>query len=57
MQMSCGASLAENNTYFTSTGISKGSNCRMTVCKCNAWVCQLRLDFETFVLNIVSIKH
>merc|ERR1711962_78679 len=44
--------LAENNTYFTSTDITKGSNCRMTVCKCSTDVCQLRLDFETFVLNV-----
>merc|ERR1711962_765298 len=52
-EVSCGnPTLAENNTYFTSTDITKGSNCRMTVCKCSTDVCQLRLDFETFVLNV-----
>merc|ERR1712180_25982 len=52
-EVSCGdTTLAENNTYFTSTDISKGSNCKMTVCKCSTDVCQLRLDFETFVLNV-----
>merc|ERR1711962_439940 len=56
-EVSCGnPTLAENNTYFTSTDITKGSNCRMTVCKCSTDVCQLRLDFETFVLNVPITK-
>ena len=47
--------MAENNTYFTSSGITKGSNCKFKICKSQSNVCQLRLDFETFVLNLVSI--
>jgi len=51
-EKSCGAgSIAENCTYFTSTDITKGSGCALTICKCSSNVCQLRLDFETFVLN------
>ena len=54
-QATCGSeALAENNTYFTSSGIVKGSPCQLKVCKCQTNVCQLRLDFETFSLNLVS---
>merc|ERR1719483_1177105 len=46
-----GGRIAENCTYFTSSALSTGSSCSLTVCKCSSNVCQLRLDFETFVLN------
>merc|ERR1711990_698465 len=43
-EASCGSgSLAENNTYFTSSAISLGSSCRLEICKCSTDVCQLRL--------------
>jgi len=51
-EKSCQAgTIAENCTYFTSSALTKGSSCSLTVCKCSSDVCQLRLDFETFVLN------
>jgi len=51
-EKSCGAgSYSENSTYFTSTDISVGSACVLTICKSRSDVCQLRLDFETFGLN------
>merc|ERR1719312_207971 len=51
-EKSCQAgTIAENCTYFTSSSLTKGSSCSLTVCKCSSDVCQLRLDFETFVLN------
>jgi len=51
-EKSCqGGSIAENCTYFTSSSLTTGSSCSLTVCKCSSDVCQLRLDFETFVLN------
>lgn len=46
-----GGAIAENCTYFSSSSISTGSSCSLTICKCSSDVCQLRLDFETFVLN------
>merc|ERR1712106_119503 len=50
-EKSCGAgSIAENCTYFTSSSMSVGSSCSLTICKCSSDVCQLRLDFETFAL-------
>jgi len=51
-EKNCGdGSIAENCTYFTSASLTTGSSCSLTVCKCSSDVCQLRLDFETFVLN------
>jgi len=51
-EKTCGAGrISENCTYFTSSALSKGGSCGLTVCKSDSDVCQLRLDFETFVLN------
>merc|ERR1712106_230265 len=51
-EKSCGAgSISENSTYFTSADRTLGGSCSLTVCKSQSDVCQLRLDFETFVLN------
>jgi len=51
-EKSCGGgSIAENCTYFTSSSLTTGSSCSLTVCKCSSDVCQLRLDYETFVLS------
>jgi len=46
-----GGSVSQNLTYFTSSSRSLGSACKLKICKCATDVCQLRLDFETFVLN------
>ena len=56
-EKSCGAgSISENCTYFSSSDFSAGSACSLTICKTASDVCNLRLDFETFVLsNPVSI--
>jgi len=51
-EKSCdGASVSQNTTYFTSSSRALGESCKLTICKTSADVCQLRLDFETFVLN------
>jgi len=51
-EKSCGGgSIAENCTYFTSSSLTKGSSCSLTICKCSSDICQLRLDYETFVLS------
>lgn len=47
----CGTTVAENNTYFSSSGRTLGNACRYRVCKCSSDICQLRLDFETFILS------
>ena len=57
-QASCGSgSISENHTYFTSSSITKGANCNFKICKSNSNVCSLRLDFETFDLNIVRLRQ
>lgn len=48
--LNCGGTSSENNTYFESTGSDSGS-CTAKICPCNDNICQLRLDFETFVLT------
>lgn len=45
----CGSSTSENITYWTSpTTVSSGS-CDLSVCPVGDEICQLRLDFTTFV--------
>lgn len=46
----CGGSKAENITYFSSSGKPTGM-CNAKVCKCQDNICQLRLDFTTFVIT------
>ena len=45
----CSSTSSENCTYFESNGFSTGG-CSATICPANNNVCQLRLDFETFVI-------
>lgn len=47
--MGCGGTKYENLTYFDSENYNDGT-CNAKICKCNKNVCQLRLDFETFVI-------
>ena len=46
----CGQISSENCTYFQSSGTEVGQ-CRLKICPCNDNICQLRLDFQTFVIN------
>jgi len=45
----CGERSGENGTYFQSTGVESGA-CAASICPA-ANVCQLRLDFITFVIS------
>jgi hypothetical protein len=40
----------QNCTYFESSGVTAGS-CRARICPCSNNICQLRLDFNTFVIT------
>ena len=57
----CGSKWNENNTYFESSG-DETMSCVLEVCKCQSNVCQLRLDFDSFVIagpstsSVSSIK-
>lgn len=46
----CGGSTTLNSTYFTSTS-SDSSPCKFTVCKFSTDICQIKLNFETFVTD------
>ncbi|XP_059081957.1 uncharacterized protein LOC131879615 [Tigriopus californicus] len=46
---SCGQTSNENCTYFDSGNVPAGA-CRVRICRCDDNVCQLRLDFNSFVI-------
>jgi len=46
----CGATINENCTYFEATGLGSGE-CRTMLCPCSNNICQMRLDFNTFVIT------
>jgi len=46
----CGRTASENCTYFESSGSEVGG-CALEVCRCSENVCQLRLDFNQFVIT------
>ena len=46
----CGKTATENNTYFSST-VGYSSPCVFTICRIKEGICQIRLDFDTFVLT------
>merc|ERR1712226_891429 len=46
----CGASVAENCTYFESAGGESGA-CSLEICPCGSGICQMRLDFSNFVIT------
>ena len=51
--LDCGSKMSENITHFTksvSEGSSMTGKCEAKVCRVTDRVCQLRLDFSTFVL-------
>jgi len=47
--LSCGSTIAENNTYWESGGSETGS-CGVTICPCSDNICRLRLDFDSFTI-------
>jgi len=49
-KVKCGETIAENITYFESTGDEDGA-CSIKVCPVSDNICQLRLDFSTFSIT------
>ena len=56
VEIGCGGSSSENRTTFTSKN-SKPGACNANICKKDADVVQLRLDFTTFVLLDPSVPE
>ena len=48
--MGCGSSSTENCTYFELTTAPTGG-CSAQICRASTNICQIRLDFETFVIT------
>lgn len=48
--LGCGGTSSQNCTYFQSGGQEVGQ-CRLKICPCGDNICQLRLDFSTFVIT------
>ena len=49
--LNCGGTSTENCTYFdSSTSVLTGA-CKAKICKANSNICQIRLDFSTFVIT------
>ena len=47
----CGATTSENCTFFeVSLNNVRPGQCSLQVCPCNSNICQIRLDFNTFVI-------
>lgn len=49
--LGCGGKISENCTYFQSPTSPSTGACSATICKCSSDICQLRLDFSTFVIT------
>lgn len=49
--LGCGSSTSENGTYFETPETLTTDTCRLKICKQNSNICQIRLDFQTFVIS------
>ena len=53
VELDCGGKISENITHFTKSvdeGAALTGKCDAEVCRANNNICQLRMDFTTFVL-------
>jgi hypothetical protein len=48
--LNCGGQSTENNTYFSTSGSESSGSCSLSVCPGDN-ICQLRLDFNSFVIS------
>eukprot|EP00095_Tigriopus_kingsejongensis_P009430 maker-scaffold305_size215425-snap-gene-1.13 protein:Tk09430 transcript:maker-scaffold305_size215425-snap-gene-1.13-mRNA-1 annotation:"PREDICTED: uncharacterized protein LOC101744434" len=46
----CGTTVSENGTYFQGTASNSGS-CSYKICRASNSICQIRLNYEMFVIN------
>jgi len=50
LSIGCGGSTSTNNTYLTQSSTTSSSSCSYTVCPASTDICQIRIDFEKFVV-------
>ena len=51
VEYGCGSTTSENCSYFVSSSSVNAGQCRLRVCPCSDDICQMRLDFDTFIVN------
>ena len=49
--LGCGSITTENCTYFESATTVNTGACRAKICKADSNICQIRLDFQKFVIT------
>jgi len=49
--LTCGGTSSENCTYFDSSTSQATGACKAQICKINSNICQIRLDFSSFVIT------
>jgi len=49
--LTCGGTSSENCTYFDSSTSQGTGACKAEICKLNSNICQIRLDFSSFVIT------
>lgn len=50
VSIGCGGSTSTNNTYISQTSTTSSSTCSYKVCPISTDICQIRVDFEKFVM-------
>merc|ERR1711892_1559610 len=50
LSIGCGGSTSTNNTYITQASTTSTASCSYTVCPASTDICQIRVDFEKFVM-------
>jgi len=50
LQISCGDTTSTNNTYLEQASTTTSATCEYTVCPISTDICQIRIDFEKFVM-------
>lgn len=49
--LNCGGSASENCTYFDSSTSVASGQCKTKICRCSDDICQIRLDFNNFIIS------
>merc|ERR1711874_360723 len=50
LSIGCGGSTTTNNTYIAQSSTTSSASCSYTVCPASTDICQIRIDFEKFVM-------
>jgi len=54
LKIDCGATTSTNNTYLEQAQTTTSATCTYTICPISTDICQIRIDFEKFVMAAAS---